>query len=146
MTRLYTMGFTKKSAADFFGTLQTAGVRRLVDVRLNNVSQLAGFTKRDDLRYFLREIVGIEYVHLPELAPTADLLRSYRGGATDWPAYEAAFRALIRERRIEDTVPRDVLDESCLLCSEATPHHCHRRVVAEYLRDAWGDTTIEHLR
>lgn len=143
--RLFTIGFTKKSAEAFFTKLQKAGVKRLVDVRLNNNSQLAGFSKRDDLAYFLRSIARIEYVHRLDLAPTQDLLDRYKKGDRDWPAYERDFTALIEGRRIETTVPRELLDGACLLCSEDKPHHCHRRLVAEYLRDRWGNVEIEHL-
>ena len=144
--KIYTIGFTKKSAETFFTRLQEAGVSRLVDVRLNNVSQLAGFSKRDDLRYFTRTICAIDYVHLPELAPTADILDPYKKAKKgDWDLYEQQFLDLMKARRIEETVPREVLDGGCLLCSEEKPHHCHRRLVAEYLQERWPDVVIEHI-
>jgi uncharacterized protein (DUF488 family) len=144
--KVFTIGFTKKSAETFFTRLQKAGVRRLVDVRLNNVSQLAGFSKKDDLRYFTKAICGIDYVHMPELAPTQEILDFYKKQKNgDWPLYERQFLDLMRSRRIEETVPRDLIDGGCLLCSEETPDHCHRRLVAEYLRDKWGDIEIEHI-
>jgi uncharacterized protein (DUF488 family) len=143
--RVFTIGFTKKTAERFFELLRTSGTKRLIDVRLNNVSQLAGFTKRDDLAYFLREIDGIGYHHLPELAPTQDMLSDYRRRNGDWATYEKRFLALMKERRIEETTPRNVIAEGCLLCSEDKPHHCHRRLVAEYLKDQWGDVQITHL-
>jgi uncharacterized protein (DUF488 family) len=144
--KVFTIGFTKKSAETFFTRLQKAGVRRLVDVRLNNVSQLAGFSKKDDLRYFTKVICGIDYVHVPELAPTQEILDFYKKQKNaDWPLYERQFLDLMRSRRIEETVPRDLIDGGCLLCSEETPDHCHRRLVAEYLRDKWGDIEIEHI-
>jgi uncharacterized protein (DUF488 family) len=144
--KLFTIGFTKKSAETFFTRLKNAGVKRLVDVRLNNVSQLAGFTKKDDLRYFTRAICNIEYVHLPELAPTADILNAYKKAKNgDWQLYERQFLDLIRARQIENTTPRELLDGGCLLCSEEKPHHCHRRLVAEYLKDKWSDVDIEHI-
>jgi uncharacterized protein (DUF488 family) len=143
---IFTIGFTKKSAETFFTRLKNAGVRRLIDVRLNNVSQLAGFTKRDDLRYFTKAICNIEYVHLPELAPTAEILEPYKKAKNgDWAFYERQFIELMRSRRIESTMSRDVLDGSCLLCSEEKPHHCHRRLVAEYLKEHWRDVEIEHI-
>jgi uncharacterized protein (DUF488 family) len=145
MIKLCTIGFTKKSAETFFTKLQEAGVKRLVDVRLNNNSQLAGFSKRDDLAYFLRAIAGIDYVHRLDLAPTQELLDRYKKGDRDWPAYERDFLALIEGRRIEKAVARELLDRACLLCSEDKPHHCHRRLVAEYLRDRWGDIEIHHI-
>jgi uncharacterized protein (DUF488 family) len=144
--KLFTIGFTKTSAEHFFARLSRARVRTLVDVRLNNVSQLAGFAKKDDLRYFAASIGGIGYDHRPELAPTQAMLDAYRKGEGkgDWPAYARRFRDLIARRRIE-AIDRSALDGACLLCSEDTPHHCHRRLVAEYLRDKWGDVEIEHL-
>ena len=143
--KLFTIGFTKKSAETFFTRLKNAGVRRLVDVRLNNVSQLAGFTKKDDLRYFTKAICNIEYVHLPELAPTADILDPYKKARNgDWGLYEQQFLELMRAQHIE-TTPREILEGGCLLCSEEKPHHCHRRLVAEYLKQRWPDVEIEHI-
>ncbi len=143
--KIFTIGFTKKSAETFFTRLKNAGVRRLIDVRLNNVSQLAGFTKKDDLRYFTKAICNIDYVHLPELAPTAEILDPYKKAKNgDWQTYERQFLELMRARRIE-TTPREILEGGCLLCSEEKPHHCHRRLVAEYLREHWRDVEIEHI-
>lgn len=143
--KLYTIGFTKKSAETFFTRLTNAGVKRLVDVRLNNVSQLAGFTKRDDLRYFTRVICNIDYIHLPDLAPTQDILDAYKKQKGDWGLYERQFLDLMQSRHIEDKAPRDMLDGDCLLCSEEKPDHCHRRLVAEYLKEKWGNVEIEHI-
>jgi uncharacterized protein (DUF488 family) len=143
--KLYTIGFTKKSAEQFFTLLKDSGARRLADVRLNNSSQLAGFSKRDDLRYFVKAICGMDYVHLPELAPTEEILDAFKKKRGDWQVYEREFRSLMSERRIEDAVPRDLLDRACLLCSEETPEHCHRRLVAEYLNEKWGGMEIVHL-
>jgi len=143
--KLFTIGFTKKSAETFFSELQNAGVKRLVDIRLNNSSQLAGFTKKDDLRYFTKAICGIDYVYVPALAPTPEILHEFRNGKGDWKPREKRFLDLMRERRVEKTVASDVVDGSCLLCSEEKPDHCHRRLVAEYLRSKWGDVQIEHL-
>ncbi|HEY0736796.1 MAG TPA: DUF488 domain-containing protein [Herpetosiphonaceae bacterium] len=143
--QIFTIGFTKKSAERFFTELQRAGVKRLVDVRLNNSSQLAGFAKKDDLAYFLNAICGIEYVHLPELAPTAELLDAFKKRKGDWNIYQHAFLQLMAERRIEDTIPQELMDRACLLCSEDQPEHCHRRLVAEYLQRKWGNIAIQHL-
>ena len=145
LLNLFTIGFTKKTAEAFFTKLQQAGVKRVVDVRLNNNSQLAGFSKRDDLAYFLKAIAGIEYVHLLDLAPTAQMLEQYRKVSKDWPAYERDFLKLMADRHIESTIPSDVLDGGCLLCSEDQPHHCHRRLVADYLQGKWGNVAIRHL-
>lgn len=143
--RIFTIGFTKTSAESFFGRLQKAGVKRLVDVRLNNVSQLAGFAKRDDLRYFLRAIANIEYVHEPLLAPTQELLDGYKKEGGGWADYERRFLDLMASRRIEATASKVIQDGACLLCSEDKPQHCHRRLVVEYLRDRWGDLIVSHL-
>lgn len=141
--RIFTIGFTQKTARAFFELLKTSGVKRIVDVRLNNVSQLAGFAKRDDLKYFAEEICRIDYVHEPALAPTQGLLDEYKKQGGDWATYEARFLELIAQRRIEDTISKDLMNGACLLCSEAQPHHCHRRLVAEFLQQRWGgDSTI----
>ncbi|MBD2214678.1 DUF488 domain-containing protein [Nostoc linckia FACHB-104] len=142
---LFTIGFTQKTAQQFFDTLVKSGVKRVVDTRLNNISQLAGFTKRGDLEYLLRKIGDIEYVHILDMAPTKDILDDYKKNKGDWAIYESKFLALMRDRQIEQKVSPQLLDGSCLLCSEAKPHHCHRRLVAEYLRDKWGNITISHL-
>lgn len=143
--KLATIGFTKKPASRFFRLLRNSGVRRLVDVRLHNVSQLAGFAKRDDLAYFVRELCDMDYIHLPELAPTKDILDSYKRHGGDWATYEDRFRELMQERRIEETVAQEIISDGCLLCSEHEPHHCHRRLVAEYLNEHWGDIEVVHL-
>lgn len=143
--RIFTIGFTKKSAETFFTRLRDSGANRLVDVRLNNVSQLAGFAKREDLRYFAKEICGIVYAHELNLAPTKEMLDAYKKFKGDWPTYERQFLGLMRDRCVEQTLSPDLLDGVCLLCSEDKPHHCHRRLIAEYLRECWGDVEIEHI-
>ena len=143
--KLYTIGFTKKSAADFFGLLRESGAQRLVDVRLRNTSGLSGFAKKNDLAWFLRELCGMEYVHLPRLAPTGEMLDNYRKQHKDWETYERQFTALMERRLIQAAVPKDIVGDACLLCSEDTPHHCHRRLVAEYLQRHWDDVEIIHL-
>ncbi len=143
--KLSTIGFTKKSAKRFFELLRASGAKRVVDVRLNNVSQLAGFAKKDDLAYFLKEVCGMDYVHLPTLAPTQEMLDRYKKHHGDWKSYELQFLELMRQRRVEKTTPREVIADACLLCSEDKPHHCHRRLVAEYLKQHWGDFDISHL-
>jgi len=140
------MGFTKKNAELFFSRLRQPGLKRLVDARLNNVSQLAGFTKKDDLKFFLKTVNNMEYVHLPELAPNKELLEEYKKHNGDWAVYERNFSALMESRHVEDKVSKDIIDGGCLLCSESTPEHCHRRLVAEYLQSPkWGDLEIVHL-
>lgn len=143
---IYTIGFTKKSAAEFFGALTRAGIQQLVDVRLNNVSQLAGFTKRDDLAYFMQTICGAAYMHEPLLAPTQEMLDRYKKHGGKWSQYEVEFLDLLTSRRIEDTIDRSLFQpRTVLLCSEPTPDHCHRRLVVEYLADQWGDVSPVHL-
>jgi uncharacterized protein (DUF488 family) len=143
--KLFTIGFTKKSAEQFFRLLKQEDLTKVIDTRLNNVSQLAGFTKKDDLKFFLKEVLGIEYFHMPMLAPTKDILDEYKKNGGDWSTYERKFVDLVKSRKIESTITREVLSGACLLCSEPTPHHCHRRLVAEYLSDKWGDIAINHL-
>ena len=143
--KIFTIGFTKTTAEAFFNRLQKAGVKKVVDLRLNNVSQLAGFAKKDDLRYFLKSISGIEYIHLPELAPTKEIFDNIKKKKGQWTDFEKQFNELMKTRRIEETIIRDSVDGACLLCSEAKPHNCHRRLVAEYLREKWGDIEIVHL-
>jgi uncharacterized protein (DUF488 family) len=143
--KIFTIGFTKKSAEEFFLRLRNSELRKLVDVRLNNVSQLAGFTKKDDLRFFARAISGLEYIHLPLLAPTQPMLDAYKKMRGTWSEYEKEFLELMKRRQIDTELSREQLDGGCLLCSEDKPDHCHRRLVAEYLRDKWGAVDIVHL-
>lgn len=143
--KLATIGFTKKSARDFFTKLKRSGAKRVVDVRLNNVSQLAGFAKRNDLEFFLREICQMDYLHVPELAPTQDILDEYKKNKGDWNVYERKFVDLMRKREIEKHIDPAVIADGCLLCSEDKLHHCHRRLVAEYLQSHWGDIQITHI-
>lgn len=143
---VYTIGFTRKTAEQFFGALNRAGVTQLVDVRRNNSSQLAGFTKREDLAFFLRELCGAAYRHEPLLAPTQELLDGYRKQGGDWPAYEREFLDLLARRRVEEQLDPSLLGQpSVLLCSEPTADRCHRRLVAEYLARHWHGLRIEHL-
>lgn len=143
---IYTIGFTKKSAAEFFETLRRAGIRRLIDVRLKNSAQLAGFTKRDDLAYFLREICGAEYRHEPLLAPTPEMLECYRKRHVTWDEYERQFLRLMEQRRIDEVLdPALFAIPTVLLCSEPTAERCHRRLVVEFLRAPWKDVRPVHL-
>jgi uncharacterized protein (DUF488 family) len=146
LIELFTIGFTKKSAEHFFGLLIESGIKRVIDTRLSNASQLAGFAKQKDLQYFLQKIGQIEYIHILDLAPTKDILDAYKKKLIDWDTYEKHFNNLIAERQIEAQVSSKLLDRSCLLCSEAKPHHCHRRLVAEYLQQKLSDVIeIHHL-
>ena len=143
--RLFTIGFTRKSAEKFFNLLKGAGVKRIVDIRLNNVSQLAGFAKRDDLRYFLKKICKIDYIHLPELAPTKEIMDAFKKKKVDWSVYRKSFLDLMAKRNIANKYKGKLLDGDCFLCSEAAVDHCHRRLVSEYLADKWGNIEIKHL-
>lgn len=143
---IHTIGFTQKSAKKFFGSLMAAGVKRVIDTRLHNTSQLSGFAKQDDLQYFLAEIGSIEYQREPLLAPTKDMLDHYKKKAMSWSQYESAYTKLIQERSVESKLSPAVFADACLLCSEAEPHHCHRRLAAEYLRDHWRDVQIDHIK
>ncbi len=142
---LFTIGFTKKTAEEFFTLISNAGVKRIIDTRLNNVSQLSGFAKRKDLEYFLREIADIDYIHILDLAPTKDILAKYKKKKGDWETYEKSFLDLMKKRQIEKKLSAEILDEGCLLCSEAKPHNCHRRLVAEYLNHKLGNINVCHL-
>lgn len=141
-----TIGFTQTTAESFFDRLLGAGVRRVVDVRLHNTSQLAGFAKAEDLAYFLGRIGGIGYEHQPLLAPTDDMLKAYKKEKGDWSVYEGRFMGLLAQRRVEERLRPALLDGACLLCSEAKAHHCHRRLVCEYLNARWGGAlSVRHL-
>ncbi len=143
---IYTIGFTQRTAAAFFAALKEAGIRQLVDVRLNNSSQLAGFAKRGDLTYFLREICAASYRHEPLLAPTQEMLDAYKKAKGSWDNYERRFMALLRERRVEEALsPSLFAVPTVLLCSEATAAHCHRRLVCDYLNAHWGNVRAIHL-
>ena len=142
---LYTIGFTKKNAENFFTLLKKNGVKKIIDVRLNNVSQLAGFTKQDDLKYFLKELCRIEYYHYEQLAPTEDILKRYKNKEISWEQYELEFNSLMTKRKIEAIISLDLLTDACLLCSEATAEHCHRRLLAEYFKKVYKRINIIHL-
>jgi len=142
---LYTIGFTEVSAQSFFATLRQAGVKRLIDTRLNNKSQLAGFAKKQDLEFFARELLGAPYEHQPLLAPTQELLDQYKKKKGAWDDYAQQYRALITARRIEQLYTPEQLDGACFLCSEHQPHFCHRRLAAEYLQAAGAGLQVAHL-
>lgn len=144
--KINTIGFTKKNAQTFFNFIKHESVSTLIDVRLNNVSQLAAYAKRDDLKFFLRELCGSDYVHIPDLAPTKELLHNYKKGYISWEHYQESFLNLMARRNIERILKPSLLKDSCLLCSEHEPHFCHRRLVTEYL-NAHSDFnfTVKHL-
>jgi len=143
---IYTIGFTQKSAEEFFQLLSENGIECVVDIRLRPTSQLSGFSKQDDLSYFLKELIHCDYVHLPELAPTKEILSDYRQDK-NWDKYERRYLQLLKERNIATNPKLSILKENkcCFLCSEATADKCHRRLLAEYLSKTWNDVTIIHL-
>lgn len=146
MSKVFTIGFTEKSAETFFSLLKKSSSRKLIDVRLNQTSQLAGFAKREDLRYFLKEICDIEYVNLPDLAPEPGMLKDYRNKLIDWQRYEDMYLELMAKRAVERRLDLNLLSDSCLLCSEHKPHHCHRRVALDYLNSCWKiPLEVKHL-
>ncbi len=145
-SQITTIGFTKSNAENFFERLLSANVKTVIDVRLHNTSQLSGFAKADDLGYFLKKLGNIRYVHQPILAPTDDILKAFKRDKGDWTVYERKFTSLMNARKIEDRFRPEMFEGACLLCSEATPHHCHRRLVVEYLNSHWdGALSVRHL-
>ena len=143
---MFTIGFTRTSAENFFRRLNDAGVRTVIDVRLQNTSQLAGFAKAADLAYFLGHIGDIAYRHAPELAPAEALFTDYRKKGLSWDAFEPRFMDIMRDRRVEEKFDPEELEGACLLCSEDKPHHCHRRLVVEYLEARWARSLdVTHL-
>ncbi|MGB8261891.1 MAG: DUF488 domain-containing protein [Terracidiphilus sp.] len=143
---IYSIGFTQKTASQFFGTLKENRIERLLDVRLNNTSQLAGFAKVSDLPYFLREICNADYEHEPLLAPTQDILDAFKKRKGDWEVYTEAYLSLIRSRKVEEILSKESFESrTVLLCSEATAEHCHRRLALEYLQKHWEGVIVRHL-
>jgi uncharacterized protein (DUF488 family) len=142
---LYTIGFTQKNAETFFTLLKNSGIKNIIDIRLNNVSQLAGFTKRDDLKYFLHELCDCEYRHEPSLAPTKEILDGYKNKKIGWNQYKIKFNKLLKNRKAELILTPEEIDNACLLCSEPTSENCHRRLVAEFMKEHINDIKITHL-
>ncbi|CAM3031157.1 DUF488 family protein [Vibrio rarus] len=144
---IYTIGFTKKGAERFFTLLKRNGVKTLIDVRLNNASQLAGFAKKNDLAYFLKELCNIDYIHMPKLSPSEEILKGYKAKTLSWAEYEIRFNALLQQRKAETLLSDDTLSDACFLCSEHEADQCHRRLVAEYIANhSPTDVKIKHLK
>jgi uncharacterized protein (DUF488 family) len=143
--RIFTIGFAGKSAEQFFTILKDAGVQRVLDVRLYNSSQLAGYTKSSDLPFFLRSIVGAGYIHLPAFAPTKQLLNGYKKGEFTWAEYEREYAAILDRRQPQRDLRPEDIDGGCLLCAEPTADQCHRRLAAEYLQRMWPTLAVTHL-
>jgi len=142
---LYTIGFAKKSAQVFFSLLKANNVKILIDIRLNNISQLAGFTKKNDLKYFLKKICNIDYIHRPDFAPTKNILDAYKKKEITWDQYELDYKKLLKQRSVENEIDNVELNKACLLCSEPTSEKCHRRLLAEYFKKNIEEITIKHL-
>ena len=145
---LYTIGFTQKSAETFFETLKYRCVKILVDVRLFNSTQLAGFTKKNDLKYFLKAICDCDYAHCANYAPTKKILDDYKNEKITWKDYEVQYKFLMDERKsVEDFIEQfnGIYNPVCLLCAEPTPEHCHRRLFAEMIAEKLDDVEIKHL-
>ena len=141
-----TIGFTQKSAQRFFTLLKETDVRTVLDVRLNNTSQLAGFSKKPDLEFFLSNLLDINYIDLRELTPERDHLKRYQSGDLSWDDYASAYIEVLAKRRVESNLDVTMFDGACLLCSEHTPDRCHRRLALEYLNSQWSNRlTIQHL-
>jgi uncharacterized protein (DUF488 family) len=146
MNKIYTIGFTGKSAEMFFNLLKKNSIKKLIDIRLNNVSQLAGFTKQPDLKYFLKNILDCDYIHQPNFAPDENILKKYKKKIIDWEMYTEQYIALLNSRTILSSVKEEEIINSVLLCSEHEPKYCHRRLLAEYLKKEWQDLEIIHLK
>lgn len=142
---LFTIGFVKKSAKVFFETLRTNGISKVIDIRLNNTSQLAGFTKKADLQFFLETIGDIGYMHIDRYAPTKELLNAYKRKKINWEEYESEYIAILDRRNILSNINYSIFDSACLLCSEPTAQQCHRRLFAEYLSRHNSAIQIKHL-
>ncbi len=142
---IFTIGFTKKSAESFFTEIKNAKIKKVIDIRLNNASQLAGFTKKHDIKYFLHELCGCQYIHLPLWAPTKEILDDYKKKKLTWSEYEKHFNDLLVKRDAHTFVKPSELQNVCLMCSEPAPDQCHRRLLAEYLKRHFDNIEIKHL-
>jgi uncharacterized protein (DUF488 family) len=145
MNKVFTIGFTEKNAEHFFSLLEKNNIKKLIDVRLNNVSQLAAFTKKDDFGFFLKKILSCNYFHRPDLAPTEEILKKYKSKTITWEIYTDEYIKLLNSRDILSYLKKDEIINSVFLCSEHLPQNCHRRLLAEYLQKRWDDIEIIHL-
>lgn len=145
--KVYTIGFTQKNARKFFNLLRENNVKTVVDIRLNNTSQLAAFAKGEDLKFFLTEFCDIDYIHDTNFAPTEQLLKDYKGKKVSWLDYEKEFYKIMENRNIRSYITKNYVDKDaiCLLCSEALPNQCHRRLVAEIFKETLEKVQIVHL-
>lgn len=146
MIKIFTIGFTGKPASKFFDLLESNGVTKIIDTRISNSSQLSGFAKGSDLKYFAKRISNIGYEHKLDFAPTKELLDLYRGKKITWDEYTVQYLNLIQSRHITDHIKIENYDNCCLLCSEHTSEKCHRRLLAEFLQSHYPDVEIVHLK
>ena len=144
-TTIYTIGFAQKAAKEFFSSLSNNNIRKLIDIRLNNTSQLAGFAKKHDLEYFLEKICNIKYVHKPDFAPTQEILDNYKKKIISWVEYEKKYLDILSQLDIKQKITFEELNMSCLLCSEPKPDFCHRRLLAEYFKNLYKEIEIKHI-
>jgi uncharacterized protein (DUF488 family) len=145
MNKIFTIGFTGKSAKIFFSLLEENNIKNLIDVRLNNISQLAAFSKKDDLEFFLKKILSCEYIHRPDLAPTEIILKNFKNKIINWDTYTNEYIKLLESRNITSYLKKTEIVNSVFLCSENQPKYCHRRLLVEYLQKQWADFEITHL-
>ena len=145
MTKLFTIGFTKKTARQFFELLKKNNVKKIIDIRINNSSQLAGFAKGTDLEYFANEICGIKYKHITDFAPTKELLTDYQNKKIDWIGYKKTYRNLIEKRNVTTKYNMEEFDNACFLCSEPTAEQCHRKLLVEYFKEKNPQLQIIHI-
>ena len=145
MNKVFTIGFTGKNAECFFSLIEKNNIGKLIDVRLNNISQLAAFTKKDDLEYFLKKLLSCEYSHRPDLAPTETILKAYKAKTINWENYTSEYIKLLNSRNIALNLKKDEIVNCVFLCSEHQPEYCHRRLLVEYLQNKWNDIEIIHL-
>ena len=143
--KLYTMGYTQKTAEKLFNLLSEHEIKRLMDIRLHNNTQLAGFTKQNNFKYFIERLSDIEYRHIPLMAPSKDIFDDYMKNGLEWEGYELRFKRLIDQRKIEQLINEDEIDGACMLCCEPEATNCHRRLVAEYLQNYFKNIEIIHL-
>jgi len=146
MIELYTIGFTKKNAQKFFNLLSSNKVEKIIDTRVNNTSQLSGYAKADDLKFFAKEIADISYFHNIDFAPTKELLSKYRKKEMSWDEYEIEYLNLLDIRKINKKVDIEKLHQNCLLCSEHDVDKCHRRLLAEYLKEVNPNVSVTQLK
>jgi uncharacterized protein YeaO (DUF488 family) len=143
--KLFTIGFTGKSAEKFFGLLETSKASKLIDIRINRTSQLAGFAKEQDLKFFLPKLIGMDYVIREDLAPTKELLASYRNKEINWDEFADKYSELLKQRGVIDSLNSELFDNAVLLCSENEPEKCHRSLLANLINKKFPNFQVTNL-